>query len=71
MMLAAFCSGLIVTTAFLSNYYFFRLITCSSLPFRVVGAIVLGLVSTAITIPGSDLVRLLLELPAQHVMGSW
>lgn len=71
LMLPAFCSGLILTAVFLSNYYFFRLITCRSLPFRLVASIVLGVVSTAITIPGGDLIRLFLELPSQHVMGSW
>jgi hypothetical protein len=70
-MLPAFFSGLILTAAFLSNYYFFRLITCRSLSFRVLGSIVLGVVSAAITVPGGDLISVVLELPSQHVMGSW
>ena len=64
LMLPAFCSGLALTVIFLSNYYFFRLIRCQSLPFRIVGSIVLGVVSTAITIPASVLISELLELPS-------
>jgi len=71
LMLPAFCSGLALTVIFLSNYYSFRLITCQSLPFRIVGSIVLAVVSTAITIPASVLISQFLELPSQHVMGSW
>jgi len=71
LMLPVFCSGLALTLVFLSNYYFFRLIRCHSLLSRIVGSIALGVVSTAITIPAGDLVRLFLELPSQHVMGSW
>jgi len=64
LMLPAFCIGLALTVMFLSNYYFFRLIISQSLSIRVVGSIVLGVVSTAITIPGSFLISELLELPS-------
>jgi hypothetical protein len=66
MMLPAFCSGLLLTAVFLSNYDFVRLITCRSLPFRVGGSIVLGVVSAAVTVPAGDLIGLFLELPAQN-----
>lgn len=64
LVLPMFCGGLALTLIFLANYYFFRLITCTSLPFRLLGSIVLGVVSTAITIPASFLVSDLLELPS-------
>jgi hypothetical protein len=71
LMLPAFCGGLALTVIFLANYYFFRLVTCQSLALRIVGSITLAGISTVITIPASDLIRQLLELPSQHVMGSW
>ena len=71
LMLPVFFSGLALTVIFLSNYYFFRLIRCQSLPIRLVASLALGVVSTAITVPAAELLSLLLELPSQHVMGSW
>lgn len=64
LMLPVFCSGLALTLIFLANYYFVRLIICQSLSFRLLGSIVLSVVSTAITIPASFLVSDLLELPS-------
>ena len=71
MMLPVFCGGLALTVIFLGDYYFFRLIRCRSLPWRIVGSVVLGALTTALTIPGSEFVSKLLELPSQRVMGSW
>lgn len=71
MMLPVFCMGLTLAVIFLSNYYFVRLIRCQSLLFRIVGSIVLAVVTTALTIPANDLISQFLELPSQHVMGSW
>jgi hypothetical protein len=64
LMLPLFCGGLALTLVFLSNYYFFRLIACRSLPLRIVGSIVVGAVSTSITIPASVLISEFLELPS-------
>jgi hypothetical protein len=69
MMLPVFCGGLALTVIFLSDYYFFRLIRCRSLPFRIVGSVLLAGLTTALTIPGGFLISDLLELPSQHVMG--
>lgn len=71
MMLPVLCGGLALTVLFLSDYYFFRLIRCQSLLFRVVGSVVLAGVTTVLTIPASDLISHCLDLPSQHVMGSW
>jgi hypothetical protein len=71
LMLPVFCGGLALTVVFLSNYYFFRLIRCRSMPFRILGSIALGVISTVITVPASELISQFLELPSQHVMGSW
>lgn len=69
MMLPVFCGGLAVTVLFLSDYYFFRLIRCQSLPWRIVGAVVLGAITTALTIPGSAFVSEFLELPPLRLFG--
>lgn len=66
MMLPVFCGGLAVTILFLSDYYYFRLIRCKSMPFRIVGSITLAGVSTALTIPGGILLAELLELPSRN-----
>ena len=71
MMLPVFCGGLALTVLFLSDYYFFRLIRCKSMPLRIVGSLGLAGVTTALTIPGGFLISDLLGLPSQHVMGSW
>jgi hypothetical protein len=44
---------------------------CQSLPSRIAASIGLAVMSTAITIPASDLISQLLEIPSPHVMGSW
>lgn len=71
MMLIAFISGLAMTVTFLSVYYYYRLFICQSLPLHIAGSIALAVVSTAITIPASELISRFLELPSRHVMGSW
>lgn len=71
MMLMVYIGALALTVTFLSNYYCFRLITCQSWPFRILGSIALAVVSTAITVPASEVISHFLELPSQHVYGSW
>jgi hypothetical protein len=66
MMLPVFCGGLALTVLFLSDYYFFRLIRCKSMPLRIVASIVLAVVTTTLTIPGGVLLGELLELPSRN-----